>query len=167
MDKLIRASVVLAFSLTGVPAFAGIADSPLPVLQVGVNTLHLYSVPGVLNDGGNTLATYFICTSASTSSMVVGVEVFGPGGGNPLNNAATTAVTLAAGGTVTFGTALSPALSVDSPLGPGPVQKGSARIVATSKSLICTAFIADFGSAPPASMVELTIVAKTKQKAAN
>ena len=37
-------SVVLA-----APAVAGIADSPLPVLSVGVDTLHLYSVPGVIS----------------------------------------------------------------------------------------------------------------------
>ena len=47
------------------------------------------------------------------------------------------------------------------------MSKGSARILATSKKLACTAFLADDGNAPPTSMAQLTIIAKTKQKAAN
>jgi hypothetical protein len=47
------------------------------------------------------------------------------------------------------------------------MSKGSARILATSKKLACTAFIADAGNSPPASMAHLTIIAKLKQKAAN
>jgi hypothetical protein len=47
------------------------------------------------------------------------------------------------------------------------MKKGSARILSTSKSLICTAFIADATNNTPAVAWHLTIVAKTKQKAAN
>lgn len=43
----------------------------------------------------------------------------------------------------------------------------AARIVATSKKLACTASIVDPNNQPPTSMVQLTIIAKTKQKAAN
>ena len=46
-------------------------------------------------------------------------------------------------------------------------MKGSARILSTSKSLVCIAFVADIVNATPASMAELTIVAKTRQKAFN
>ena len=56
---------------------AGIADSPLPVLTVGVDTLHLYSVPGVIGGAGG-LSTFFSCTSTDTAPMQVGVELFGP-----------------------------------------------------------------------------------------
>jgi hypothetical protein len=167
MNKTIRGFVGLALSLTCAPAFAGIADSPLPVLQAGVNTLHLYSVPGVVNDGGANLGTYFSCTSTSTSTISVAVEMFGAAGGSPLNDAATQVLTVVAGGTVTFGTSPAAAIFVDEVVSPGILHRGSARVLATSKSLICTAFIADYGTNPPASMVELTIVAKTKQKAAN
>ncbi|HKA56567.1 MAG TPA: hypothetical protein VKJ47_23220 [Candidatus Binatia bacterium] len=95
------------------------------------------------------------------------VEVFGPTGGSPINDATMQTLTVPAGGSVTFGTAFAVGGSADVSLATGCVTKGSARILTTSKSLICTAFIADFGSNPPASMVELTVVAKTKQKAAN
>jgi len=46
-------------------------------------------------------------------------------------------------------------------------SKGSARILATSRKLACTAFLAEPFNAPPTSMAHLTIIAKTKQKAAN
>ena len=46
-------------------------------------------------------------------------------------------------------------------------MKGSARILSTSKSLACTVFVADAANNTPTSMVELTIIAKTKQKAFN
>jgi hypothetical protein len=44
-----------------------------------------------------------------------------------------------------------------------PITKGSARVVATSKKINCTAALADFGNAPPQFMGNLTIVKKTKQ----
>ncbi len=43
-------------------------------------------------------------------------------------------------------------------------SRGVARILATSKKLACTAFIADRANAPPTSMVYLTIIKKTTQK---
>src|SRR5438132_9631698 len=78
MDKIARRLLLaLAFSLASiVPASAGIADSPLPVLSVGVDTLHLYSVPGAIASGS--LGTFFSCTSTDTATMQVGVELFGP-----------------------------------------------------------------------------------------
>jgi hypothetical protein len=47
------------------------------------------------------------------------------------------------------------------------VVRCSARILATSKKLVCTAFVADACANPPAFGWQLTIIAKTKQKAAN
>ena len=141
---------------------AGIADSPLPVLTAGATTFHLYSVPGVIAALG--LGAYFSCTSTDTATMQVGVEVFPAPGGAPDNDAAATSLSVAAGATVMFGTGAAAGLSIDSNLGGGGVSKGSARILATSKKLACTAFIADAGNAPPTSMVYLTIIKKTKQK---
>ncbi len=146
-------------------AHAGIADSPLPVLVAGQTTLFVYSVPGVRHGGG--LATFFSCTSLEPSATIqVGVEVFGGPGGAPVNDAAATSLSLAPGATQTFGTGLAVGISAGSDLG-APVSQGSARILATSKKLACTAFIADVGNAPPTSMVQLTIISKLKQKAAN
>jgi hypothetical protein len=167
---MLHLASILSFLVTlGVPlqARAGIADSPLPVLQAGISTQLLYSVPGVLSDAGHSVATYFSCTSTSTSSIVVGVELFGAGGGSAINNAATTAFTLPAGGTVVFGTIGAVGISTDVDLTAGALAKGSARILSTSKALICTAFVADPNNNPPGSGWELTVVAKTKQKAAN
>ena len=78
----VRVGVALGLCLLwSMPARAGVADSPLPVL--GATTLHLYSVPGVIDGGG--LATYFACPSTDTAAMRVGVELFGPAGGAPGN----------------------------------------------------------------------------------
>jgi hypothetical protein len=145
-------------------AYSGIADSPLPVLSAGATTLHLYSVPGVIGGGG--LGTYFACTSTDTVSIQVGVELFGPAGGAPANDAAASSLSVAAGGTVIFGTGAAAGISISSNLG-GGFSKGSARILATSKKVACTAFLADVGNAPPTSMAQLTIIKKTTQKAAN
>ncbi len=56
--------------LTPAPAFAGIADSPLPVLVAGKTTYHLYSVPGVMDDL-YFLGTFFSCTSTDKATIQV------------------------------------------------------------------------------------------------
>jgi hypothetical protein len=162
MTRTLLALALLISSLS--PAVAGIADSPLPVLSAGATTFHLYSVPGVIGSGG--LGTYFACTSTDTSTMQVGVELFFSGGGAPANDAAVTSLSVGPGATVIFGTSAAVGISVNSSLG-GISSKGSARILATSKKLACTAFVADPGNAPPTTSWQLTIIAKTKQKAAN
>jgi hypothetical protein len=144
-------------------AWAGIADSPIPAPF----THHLYSVPGVLNSGAPAnLGTWFSCTSTSTSPQTVGVEVFPAAGGGPVNNAATSSLVVAPGATVTFGTYNVTSFYTDSNLAIG-AMKGSARILSTSKSLVCTAFIADGANVTPDSMTYLTIVKGAKQKASN
>jgi hypothetical protein len=158
------AGLLLVGHLGAVRASAGIADSPLPVLEAGKTTLHLYSVPGVIASTG--LDTFFACTSTDTASMQVGIELFASGGGAPINDAAATSLTLGPGSTVIFGTGPAVGISINSSLG-GAGSKGSARILSTSKKLACTVFIADTGNAPPTSMVYLTIIKKTKQKASN
>src|SRR2546425_9927560 len=99
--------------------------------------------------------------------MQVGVEVFPSPGGAPCNDAAATSLSVAPGATVIFGTGAAAGISIDSSVGGCSFSKGSARILATSKKLACTAFLADRGNAPPTSMAQLTIIAKLKQKAAN
>src|SRR5207244_189218 len=128
-------------------------------------TFHLYSVPGVIANGQG-LDTFFSCTSLEqTASMQVGVELFFAGGGAPSNDAAASSLTLAPGATRIFGTGAAVGISINSNL--GGFGSESARILATSKKLACTVFVADNGNIPPTSMVQLTIIAKTKQKAAN
>jgi hypothetical protein len=158
------AAAVSALSLVAPTVRAGIADSPLPVLMAGADTIHLYSVPGIL--AGGSLGTFFSCTSTDTATMQVGVELFASPGGAPANDAAATSLSVAPGATVIFGTGAAAGISINSSLG-GGFSKGSARILATSKKLACTVFIADRGNDPPTSMAALTIIAKLKQKAAN
>lgn len=158
-------ALVVALTLFAVPAIAGIADSPLPVLSAGATTLHLYSVPSIIGGAGG-LGTYFGCTSTDTAPMQVGVELFFPAGGAPANDAVATSLTVGPGATVIFGTSAAAGISISSSLG-GSFSKGSARILATSKKLVCTAWVADASNAPPTSSWQLTIIAKLKQKAAN
>ena len=82
------------------------------------------------------------------------------------SDVAATSLSVAPGATVIFGTGAAAGISISSNLG-GLGSKGSARILATSKKLACTAFVADRGNAPPTSAWQLTIIAKLKQKAAN
>jgi hypothetical protein len=118
----------------------------------------------VIGSGG--LGTFFSCTSTDTTTQQAGVELFPSGGGAPANDAAATALTIGPGATVMFGTSVAAGLSVNSSLG-GGFSKGSARILSTSKKLVCTAFVADITNAPPTTSWALTIIAKLKQKAAN
>jgi hypothetical protein len=146
-------------------AGAGIVDSPLPELLPGVPTFHVFSVPGITR-GSAAIGVYFSCTSLDTAAMQVGVELFGSLGGAAISDAVGTSLNLAPGGTVLFGTAAAAWVAIDSNIG-GGFTKASARILATSKKLSCTAFLADPANVPPTSMTYLTIIAKTKQKAFN
>ena len=109
------------------------------------------------------LGTYFACTNGDTASVSIGVEVFGQAG-TSANNPLSTAVSIAPQASVLFGTTAAAGVSTDVNLLPGAIQKGSAHILATSKKVVCTAFVIDPFSNPPISMVNLTIAAKGKQK---
>jgi hypothetical protein len=158
MTRTLVALALLASSLGR--AYAGIGNSPIPAPF----TQHVFSVAGVISN--DSFSAYFSCTNAGSQSVTVGIELFGPAGGAPINTAATTAISLAPGATAIFGTTSSASFIVDGILGTGTVTKGSARILATSKKLICAAFLADPDSVPPVSTVSLAIVPK-QQKASN
>jgi hypothetical protein len=163
---VMKSSLMIAASfvaLTVGHAIAGIADSPLPVLLPGSTTVHLYSVVGAMGGGG--LGTYFSCTSTDTVPIQVGVELFDSTGGSSSNDVVTSSRSVDPGGTVVFGTVSAVGIPVDSTL--GILGRGSARILATSKKLVCNAFVADRLNTPPTVGWQLTIIAKTKQKASN
>lgn len=174
LSTFIRASVA-ALALTTLTATAvqalGIADSPLPALLAGKTAVHLYSVPEVIQ-GGN-ISTFFRCTSTDTAPQQVGVEVFSRFGGPPCNDAAAESVSVLPGATVRFGTPqpvndVLGGLAVSSTIGcGGAANGGAARILSTSKKLVCSAFAGDRINTPPATSWQLTLIAKTKQKAAN
>ena len=132
MDKIARAFLALTFSLVcAAPAAAGIADSPLPVLEPGKPTLHIYSVPGVMRAG--CAGTYFSCTSTDATTMRVGVEIFDHIGVQA-NDPVGTSWNLAPGGAVVFGTEMAVDFVIFSDVGGFIPDGGSARILATSKS---------------------------------
>ena len=167
IDRRLPAALVVMVTIAG-RAFGGIADSPLPVLDAANATVHVYSVPGVIENAG--LGTLFSCTSTDTAPITVAIEIFDSGGGAPLNDAVATARQLPPGNTRTFGTSDAQGVLVHQVTGAGPfgsVAQGSARIVATSKKLVCTAYVADVDNSPPITSWQLTIIAKLKQKAAN
>lgn len=120
-------------------------------------------MPGVINNGN--LSAYFSCTNADATSVTVGVEVFGPLGGPPINSPGVTAISAGPGVTVLFGTGGAAAFTVDGDLVTGPVRKGSAPIVATSKThLHGIPRGPQYLTNPPFSAWQLTIVRKTKQR---
>jgi hypothetical protein len=160
LSLLVTLLVLLAFAPV---VQAGIADSPLPVLQAGMETFHVYSVPSVI--GGPGLATFFFCTSTDTASMQVGVEVFYSIGTAPQHNdPVATSLNLTPGGTVIFGTdAVAGVAPTYSNLGTWGLTQGSARILSTSEELTCTALIV-YSDAPQTSAWPLPIVKRTTHK---
>jgi hypothetical protein len=158
MRMLSVAAVVLSLAA---PVSAGVVDSPLPAPF----TQHVFTVPGVIRDGSS--GTFFSRTNLDVTSVTIGVEVFGPAGGAAVNDAAASSLNVALGATVMFGMSSAVAYTINSNLGIGGMQKGSARILATSKKIACTAWVADAANDPPTSSFQPTIIAKTKQKAFN
>jgi hypothetical protein len=146
------------------PASAGVVDSPLPMIP-GIGKLkHVYTITGV-SDGGD-LGTAFICTNLDSKSVFVGVEIFAAGGGTPMNDV-----------TMDDGTALaSPGQTVTIELEQivsffetdlinetNQVAHGSARIVATSTKLLCTAALVEKFTEPAVSMLPLPVIRKTQK----
>jgi hypothetical protein len=82
VDNGRRGLIALAAVTLATVAEAGISDSALPVLQPGKKTLHLYSVAGAMQTL-DALGTYIECTNVSDSSILIGAEFFGSGGGVP------------------------------------------------------------------------------------
>ena len=155
------AAFILVLTVAAGPAVAGVVDSPLPAPF----TQHVFTVPGVIQNGSS--GTFFSCTNLDAANVTIGVEVFSSLGGAASNDAAATSLSVAQGATVMFGTITPVGYGINSNLGAGPMSKGSARILGTSKKIACTAWVANFANDPPTSAFQLTIIAKTKQKAAN
>ena len=151
--KLAVTAIAFAAGMAGAPAtFAGVADSPLPVLTSGGSpALLVFTVPGVMRVGN--LEAEFTCTSLTTTPFKFAVEVFGPAGGSPLNDVTPTGnngtATLNPGATQTIATGSTSGLHEDVFItGLGTiVRNGSARIVSESKAITCTAYVVDkFGT---------------------
>lgn len=160
LSKLVRAFVWMAL-LVAPNVQAGVADWPLPQLEAGKTTLHLYTVPGVIQAGY--AGTFFSCTSLDTANMRVSVEGFPTLGGGPETDAVAGSLSLLPGETVVFATQSAAGIPVNTIIG-YTSSRGSARILSTSKKLACTAFVADRANAAPTFGWQLTIIAKIKQR---
>jgi hypothetical protein len=163
MKQTSSAAVAATFALALAfgPAHAQFFWNPPPPLM-GQASFHLYSVPGVISSGG--VETYFACTNTTPANIRAGIEIFGSVGGAAISDPSGSSLDVPPGGTVLFSTNGSVWTTVNSILG-GGFSKGSARILATkSKGIICSAFLADPGTAPPTFMAKLSVVKKAKQK---
>jgi len=69
LPSLAVAAALAALAVAAPAARAGIADAPVPT-----GTNYLFSVPGVINANG--LGTFFTCSSVSTASQTVTIEVW-------------------------------------------------------------------------------------------
>ena len=148
----------------GSPAFAGLADSPIPEVN-GRKMKHVYSVVGVRNSP--TLSTLFTCTNIDPKNPIeFAVEVFAFSGGNPLNDvtAGVGEKTLQVGETRTIVTSSSSSFPTSSNAGLGDTStSGAARILTSSTKVLCSAIIHEKDTNPPESMLQLPVFKKVKQ----
>ena len=149
--------LALAIGVLGGSAYAQINSVPPPLM--GQRSYHLYSVSFIRTP--DSIRFFLVCTNTTSAAIRVGVEGFFAIGGPAANDPSANSVSVAAGGTVTFGSN-AVWLTPDSNPGLGGLLIGSARVLATKLTgIICTAFLADVMNDPPTSMVQLTIVKKT------
>lgn len=166
--RCLRLSYVLCSALAVTPpALAGVADTPLPLLA-GKKAMHVFTVPGVTHTGG--LGTVFMCASTEKANPVtIGIEVFDYNGIllNELTPASDSGP-LAPGRTYTFATFFNggyvAAFSTNNLVAlESDANHATARILATSPSIVCAALIVEVTGVPPTSMASLPVIAKLKQ----
>lgn len=146
IKRLVLAGAIVALTLTA--ARAGITD-PTPS-----GFIHVWTVPGVIHNGN--IGTAFVCTA--TDANTVSVEVF-DGAGTLKSNGSS--ATLSAGQSATFATQALPNLATWLDMGTTGAFQGSARVIATTSKVLCTAFYIDIDAAL---ITTLPILKKTKQK---
>ncbi len=170
-------AAVLLMAVLPIPrvAQAGVIDTPLPAFSDGKPSVRVYNAVGVVK--GNNLQTDFICTNIDSITVDIGVELFDETGALrnsiPANNGSFVNVT--PGVTVTVGTGATVAFHEDKTItfnasgnGADELINGSARVVATTKNIACSAIIADKfhaivdpalnPSAPPPSFTSLPLI---------
>lgn len=164
-NKVVIAVAVVALSTATMrPAAAGIADTPLLLLNGTTEAKIIYTVLGVVDSPQ--AATSFHCTSTVKTggpNIVVGIELFDNG---VLENDVTSGVgveVISPGDTDIISTRGTSAFS-DFSMGGTLVVAGSARILATSRKLICIAFLLDPTSNPPSFITTLPVFKKLRQK---
>ncbi len=145
IGRVLAGISVLALVLSyGVGAQAGPTDSPLPTFSDGKPALHVYTAVGVIKN--NNLETVFICTNVDTVAVNIGVEVFDKDGvlANSIALGNGEVLNVPVGATRTIATSGTVLLTDDHQITLLPnLRNGSGRVVATSKSISCTAMLVD------------------------
>jgi hypothetical protein len=149
-------TITLSVTVLSLPssATAGLNDPPPASLPV-----HVYSVPGAMKS--DKLDTVVACTDVDSVSVGLNVQYYDRFG--VLLNPTGPTFSIQPGESLHFATALLPSIPLDVQWNTGTFV-GSARVVATSKKLLCTAFILDNTSNPPISMMQLPVIRKVLQK---
>lgn len=139
----------VAVAFLAATATAQAAERPLPSFADGSAATTELWYSGVVNRGR--LETDFVCTVVGEASVHVGVEIYDTAGRRQNNIAAGVGALLdvPAGATVTFGTSGSKALLETVVIPLGAVAQGSARVVASSADVRCTAVVVDNAVTPP------------------
>ena len=147
IGRALAAVSVLALALTfgtWVQAGPNPSDTPLPNFSDGSSALHVYTAVGVIKN--NSLETAFICTNLDTVPVHIGVEVFDKDGvlGNSIALGNGQILNVAVGATRTIATSGLAVLTHDHLItGLLSLRNGSGRVVATSKTIACTAVVVD------------------------
>ncbi len=136
---------LLALTLTfGTWVQAGPSNTPLPTFSDSSPALHVYTAVGVVKN--NSLETAFICSNLDTVAVHIGVEVFDKDGvlANSVNAGTGAILNVAVGATRTITTSGTLVLTDDHRITALPnLRNGSGRVVATSKTISCSAMLVD------------------------
>jgi hypothetical protein len=164
LSRLLATSCAISVILVSLPIDAGIGDKDLPPLN-GQKTKLLYTVSGVTDTGA--LATVFHCTSTERDggkTIELGIEVFDLFGSRANDVTAGDGVTsMPPGHTRTLSTHATVGFGNEAEINTGTVAQGSARIIASSKNVLCSAMLVDAVNNAPTSMVMLPVFRTTKQ----
>ncbi len=136
---------LLAPTLTfGTWVQAGPSNTPLPTFSDASPALHVYTAVGVIKN--NSLETVFICTNLDTVAVHIGVEVFDKDGvlANLVNAGNGAILNVAVGATRTITTSGTLVVTDDHRITGLPnLRNGSGRVLATSKTISCSAMLVD------------------------
>ena len=145
IGRVLAGVLVPALALTfGTWVQAGPSDTALPTFSDSSPALHVYTAVGVIKN--NDLETVFICSNLDTVAVHIGVEVFDKDGflANSVNGGNGAILNVPVGATRTFGTSGTVLLSDDSQITGLPnLRNGSGRVLATSKTISCSALLVD------------------------
>ncbi len=147
IGRALAGALMLALALTfgtWVQAGPNPSDTPLPTFSDGSSSQHVYTAIGVIKN--NNLETAFICTNLDTVAVHIGVEVFDKEGvlANSVNLGNGAILNVAVGATRTIATSGTALLTEDALITLLPnLRNGSGRVVATSKTISCSAMLLD------------------------